>query len=581
MKTFSLRKILLVISVLCCLKGYSQLTGGEVFMLSPYMEVGIAPCGAFGTAHGITGSHYRTNNGHGLGFVADPEKNGWTTGTGTYGYYGDFFIPGSPVEGWAMQMGSQVFFNHNTGTICGTPSVTGGNISYNHTGTLHSAIWRSDAAFKTAKGLEICQSVSFKDGDLAFVVNVNITNTSSVTIPELYYMRDVDPDNDIMMAGNYTTKNLIVQQGTTSSSGAVVTATGTVYTGAFLGLGTLQPNSRVAVHKNSIAPNNDLKKIWDATDLNYNYPQSFTSTSDVNIALVFKQTNILPGQTIKFSYAYVLDLSVLNSALASTTGTINVLADNVDITANPQITLTSGGSVDLSIVSDPGYTWTWSPAAGLTGTTGNSQTANPSTTTTYTVVGTLTSGCDTKNETRYITVVSGPVLPCTDCIGSFAPEAGEYILSAWVKEESATPTTLTYTNPRIDIEFPSNPTFTSTWASPVGPFTASGEIIDGWQRIEGKFTIPTLPSSVSYINIKLSSNGGNCFFDDIRIHPLDGSMKSYVYDPVNLRLVAELDERNYATMYEYDEEGKLIRVKKETEKGIMTIKENKNNTKKK
>ena len=57
-------------------------------------------------------------------------------------------------------------------------------------------------------------------------------------------------------------------------------------------------------------------------------------------------------------------------------------------------------------------------------------------------------------------------------------------------------------------------------------------------------------------------------------------MKSYVYDPINMRLVAELDERNYATMYEYDEEGKLVRVKKETERGIMTIKENRNNTSK-
>jgi len=45
-------------------------------------------------------------------------------------------------------------------------------------------------------------------------------------------------------------------------------------------------------------------------------------------------------------------------------------------------------------------------------------------------------------------------------------------------------------------------------------------------------------------------------------------------------LVGELDERNYATIYEYDLEGKLIRLKKETERGIMTIKENKNNTKK-
>jgi hypothetical protein len=46
-----------------------------------------------------------------------------------------------------------------------------------------------------------------------------------------------------------------------------------------------------------------------------------------------------------------------------------------------------------------------------------------------------------------------------------------------------------------------------------------------------------------------------------------------VYSPVNLRLMAELDENNYATFYEYDDEGTLIRLKKETERGIKTIKE--------
>jgi hypothetical protein len=50
-------------------------------------------------------------------------------------------------------------------------------------------------------------------------------------------------------------------------------------------------------------------------------------------------------------------------------------------------------------------------------------------------------------------------------------------------------------------------------------------------------------------------------------------MKSYVYDPVSLRLVAELDANNYAAFYEYDEEGTLIRTKAETQKGIKTIKE--------
>jgi hypothetical protein len=50
-------------------------------------------------------------------------------------------------------------------------------------------------------------------------------------------------------------------------------------------------------------------------------------------------------------------------------------------------------------------------------------------------------------------------------------------------------------------------------------------------------------------------------------------MKSYIYNATNLRLMAELDENNYATFYEYDDDGTLIRVKKETERGIMTIKE--------
>jgi hypothetical protein len=53
-------------------------------------------------------------------------------------------------------------------------------------------------------------------------------------------------------------------------------------------------------------------------------------------------------------------------------------------------------------------------------------------------------------------------------------------------------------------------------------------------------------------------------------------MKSYVYDDISLRLMAELDENNYATFYEYDDDGSLVRVKKETEQGIKTIKETRN-----
>ncbi|MGK4569023.1 hypothetical protein [Flavobacterium sp. 3HN19-14] len=45
--------------------------------------------------------------------------------------------------------------------------------------------------------------------------------------------------------------------------------------------------------------------------------------------------------------------------------------------------------------------------------------------------------------------------------------------------------------------------------------------------------------------------------------------------------MAELDENNYATFYEYDKEGGLVRVKKETERGVQTIKESRSSNPKK
>ncbi|MBL7884301.1 MAG: hypothetical protein JNL69_09540 [Bacteroidia bacterium] len=163
-----------------------------------------------------------------------------------------------------------------------------------------------------------------------------------------------------------------------------------------------------------------------------------------------------------------------------------------------------------------------------------------------------------------------PSPACEDCIGSFAPNTEKkYMVSAWAKQEGAAPSVTNYSYPKLSV--------LSTSGSYSVSFYPSGAIIDGWQKIDGEFI---LPGSSTELSIKLECTYGNCFFDDIRVFPFDGSMKSYVYDPISLRLMAELDERNYATFYEYDEEGKLIRVKKETERGIMTIKENRNNSSK-
>lgn len=148
------------------------------------------------------------------------------------------------------------------------------------------------------------------------------------------------------------------------------------------------------------------------------------------------------------------------------------------------------------------------------------------------------------------------LLKANELAKGFSPIPGKkYVLSFWVNDANPRDAT---TNVQATFNGTALLSNLSKWP-----------IVEGWKRIETVFTIPSVATSFS-LNLQSS---GTVYFDDIRIHPFDAQMKSFAYDPSSQRLMAELDENNFATLYEYDDEGILIRVKKETERGIMTIKE--------
>ncbi len=160
-----------------------------------------------------------------------------------------------------------------------------------------------------------------------------------------------------------------------------------------------------------------------------------------------------------------------------------------------------------------------------------------------------------------------------NCVSFSLVQNKIYFIEAWVKEE-VQEQKVSYDDAEVQIDFRAG-----IAGANIASFTfqPSGQIIDGWQRIRGRFTVPQ-----GYENIvfKLTSNGEvPVYFDDIRVYPIDSNLKSFVYDPTSLKLMAELDENNYASFYEYDNEGGLVRVKKETEKGVYTIQETRSKTK--
>jgi len=138
-----------------------------------------------------------------------------------------------------------------------------------------------------------------------------------------------------------------------------------------------------------------------------------------------------------------------------------------------------------------------------------------------------------------------------------------YIVMGWVKEDNPTADLVSY---NAEIQIIIN-------GIPISTIEKRSNIIDGWQRIELQFEIDASLAEGTLAEIKLVAGAYNAYFDDIRVHPFDSEMNAQIIDAVEQRPMATLDNRNFAIIFQYDEEGNMIRTFKETERGKQTIQE--------
>ncbi|MBL4657683.1 MAG: hypothetical protein JKX73_06760, partial [Flavobacteriales bacterium] len=154
-----------------------------------------------------------------------------------------------------------------------------------------------------------------------------------------------------------------------------------------------------------------------------------------------------------------------------------------------------------------------------------------------------------------------PVALPDSCVEHFTlyPEK-LYFLSLWVKYPDYDPTVINY-DLVVSIE--------------LGGYTVSakqvGKIIEGWAKFETEFRVP---SNITKVEMGFNSQvTDSIFIDDLRIHPFNSTVITTVYHPSTLLRMAQLDEGNNATFYEYDQEHQLARINIETQLGILTKQE--------
>ncbi len=371
----------------------AQLSSGNAFLQGNFVEVGVAPCGSFGSTIAPPAGYHPRGGGGALGFVADPAKDGWTSGSPDY--VGDYFLPGSPEEGWGITINGT---NYNNNQVCSENNIPGSVTSYSSDSTKASATWQGSKS-----GLSIIATSTVPKTAGYFITKVNIVNTSTDTVRNIYYMRNVDPDHGVSTpgaGGTFNTNNSVVYQNPADTCDRALASATTASGGHYLGLGSVDPRARVTTGGFS---NRNAQAVWAGTGL-------FTSGSrmsvDEAISMSFNLGNLAPNQSTEFAYAYILSASDLSAALAATNVGVNVAG--ATYTTGSTINICSGDTVPITLVGDSAYSYTWSPPTGLDTTAGTTVNATVTGPITYTATG--VGPCDTITVIIPLNpVVAGPV----------------------------------------------------------------------------------------------------------------------------------------------------------------------------
>lgn len=433
----SFKNIAFILAVFFSLSARAQLSSCNVFLKGNYIEVGINWTGAYGSSIAAPGGfHPKGPSGEGnspvcggacytggqnLGFVADPDKDGWTVGT-PFPYIGDYFLPGTPQEGWAIQADTSIGWAYN-GSGCGTiisANLTGANVSYSSLLNRREGIWKGNF-----DSIQITQRTSLDTGTVYFTVFMTLKNTGKTDRRNVYYLRTLDPDNTQPESGSFTTYNRIEFQMPNPDNKVLVSATGMksggvdTLTSAFLGLGTKDCRAQCFIHIGTgLYPTTSTGPVTHVPSLDsmyleptngggpvgtslYLYKQDTTYTSDVGVSLVFKLGDIPAGDSITFAYAYILRKADIDSAFESTSPKWRGVtpSDSSEHVSGDSLNVCAGTWVPLNLINGSGFKWKWISVTGdsLTDTVGlrTRVKVNKDTTVLYAIGSTAACGADT------------------------------------------------------------------------------------------------------------------------------------------------------------------------------------------
>jgi Secretion system C-terminal sorting domain len=348
----------------------AQMVGGSAYLQGRFVEVGMNANASFGASTSPTTYHSHNTSGMGtpggpLGFVADPDMDGWTVGTPAF--MGDYFYPGSPFEGWEFQVDGMRCQAYNTGGggtytyAGGMPTITGTSLAYSTSGPNIIVTWHG-----ILDSIDIIQETSLDTNTVYFKVKVTMTNTAVAPKNNIYYFRSVDPDNDeTWPGGGFNTNNMIEHQMPDTFGASVVSALGYSSAMAYLAFGTTDTASRAVIYNSwGLTITQDLAAVYSGSPTigggTAYYDAGAYHPGDIGIGLVMSVPHLAtvdsagdsvyrtttayalhPANSTSFTYFYAFSHPALDSAVKN----LKMTAPHIPTTAINNVNSTTAINV--------------------------------------------------------------------------------------------------------------------------------------------------------------------------------------------------------------------------------------------
>lgn len=278
---------------------------GEGWAKGNLVEIGINSAGVYGANtlnKPISFHNNREAQNNLFGFIANPLNDGWLD------YDGDFFVSGDPEESFGIQINGKNYNNFNT-FFNNKQEIPG---AINSVNIVKSACFEDTSQIVwegNVEGINVKRFFSITEDGLFIQMVTYLKNRSSETKQNVFFMHNVDPDNNAAISNVFhTNMNLISQASSASDNICLVTASqqplGTPLDmdGSFVSFYAKNENARVSYGGFA---NRDAQDIWFGNNVT-NTENSVTPFIDKAISIAFNLGDIEPNATRKFTYYYVL-----------------------------------------------------------------------------------------------------------------------------------------------------------------------------------------------------------------------------------------------------------------------------------